>query len=147
LRTFEDSYMWLLAREQGEFEYVAEPLAYYFATDFTNRGDKSEVGRHTFIRLVRQRYGRSAEPLVGLINSWTAASLLQKALRQIDEGKRAVVVMRTLARAARIRPSYLLKNMRSVVRMRNVKRLGKLLALPLAGDRPDDFTAAAGPRD
>lgn len=125
--SFEDAHMWLLARERGEFEYVAEPLVRYRTTAFAHRADKYESGRRLFIRLVDERYGRAGAPLIRHVNTDTAASLFQMALKQLDAGERRAA-FRTLTRIARIRPSFLAQRAlaQKLVRPRNLRRLVRL---------------------
>jgi glycosyltransferase involved in cell wall biosynthesis len=83
---FEDSYMWLLAREHGEFVYVAQPLVIYSASDWILIVDKYESGREVFNRIVRGRYGSAAEPLIDYWTSIFAGGLVLKAVAEIGSG-------------------------------------------------------------
>ncbi len=139
---FEDLEMWLRARAIGEFVYVPEPLMRYRVTDFSERADKYEPGRRMFIQIIRRRYGRAVAPFITQVNRDAAASLIQKALRQIDADEPGMALV-TLGRAARIRPSYLLRAsiLKRLARPRNLKRLGKVTSAwmrfwtPVANDR------------
>src|SRR5208337_3306111 len=81
----DDAYLWLLAREHGEFEYISEPLMLFPDTSPLQVIDKYEAGGRTFIRLVRKRYGRLARPLVKEVRNYFAGTLAVKALMQMDE--------------------------------------------------------------
>jgi hypothetical protein len=61
---FEDPYLWLRIREQGEFEYVDEPLVSYRATSPLERMLKYTAGYKIFARLVKHRYGTAGERLI-----------------------------------------------------------------------------------
>jgi glycosyltransferase involved in cell wall biosynthesis len=125
---FEDPYLWLLAREHGEFAHIAEPLIVYYAPPFRDRADKYEPGRKIFIRLVRERYGRRARPLVRWVRIGIAPSLVQRALSQMDAGDRRGA-LETWMRALRMSPSYFLdaRHLRRAIRLRNLKRLFRIL--------------------
>ena len=60
LTSFEDVYFWLLAREQGEFRYIEEPLALWrfalYPAPLKPAGGQEAAGR-IFDRMVEQRYG------------------------------------------------------------------------------------------
>ena len=121
---FEDPYIWLRARELGEFEYVAEPLVIYRVAHFAVRAEKYATGRTIFIRLVRERYGKSARGLIRAVNSDYAAGLAQKSLMQLDAGDRKGA-LRTWMRVLRAKPSYFLNSSVAarLFRARNLKRL------------------------
>jgi len=125
----EDPWMWLLAREHGEFEYVAEPLVIYRVPDFVGRADKYDPGRRIFVRLVRERYGNSARGLLDAMASDFASGLVQKALRQMDSGDRSGAI-RSWLRAARLKPSYFFDSRHAwrILRPRNLRRLFRLFA-------------------
>jgi glycosyltransferase involved in cell wall biosynthesis len=61
LRAYEDPYLFLLAREHGEFAYVPEPLVRYRRLPVGERMEKYAPYQRLFIRMVRQRYGRTAD--------------------------------------------------------------------------------------
>lgn len=121
---FEDTYMWLIAREQGEFEYVDEPLVIYRVTAYSIRGDKYEPGRRILMRLVRRRYGRSVDRLIQAVGAHLAPALAQKALLQMDAGDRRGALS-TWLRVLRLQPSYFLnsRHFARLLRRRNVRRL------------------------
>ena len=104
----EENWLWLIAHEQGEFAYVREPLVRYRMTDFAEVADKYEGGRLIFLRMVRERYGRAAMPYMRCFNSWFAASLWRKAVRQMSTGERRAAVGRFI-RALRMSPSHVIR--------------------------------------
>ena len=122
----EDSYMWMLAREQGEFEYEPEPLVLRRGFEFSELADKYGPSLRVYKHLVRQRYGERAQPLIKEINLAFANSLVAKALRQMDDGER-VSWMWTWMRALWFRPFYLLaKGNFRLLKPQNVRRLANL---------------------
>jgi glycosyltransferase involved in cell wall biosynthesis len=83
---FEDAYMWLRAREHGEFAFVPAALMVHRAPDWPAAVDKYEPGREVFNRLVRQRYGPAAEPLIRFWTSMWADGVTLKASMQTASG-------------------------------------------------------------
>jgi glycosyltransferase involved in cell wall biosynthesis len=65
--SYEDIHFWILVREQGPFRYIPESLAVWRFSLFPGRlksaGGNEGAGR-LFARLLRERYGVSAEPLL-----------------------------------------------------------------------------------
>jgi glycosyltransferase involved in cell wall biosynthesis len=123
----EDTYMWMLAREQGEFEYEPEPLVLRRVSEFSELAEKYGPGFRAYKHLVRQRYGDRAKPLIKEINLAFANSLVAKALRQMDDGERVSWIW-TWMRALWFRPFYLLANgnFRLLIKPQNVRRLANL---------------------
>ena len=118
--------MWMLAREQGEFEYEPEPLVLRRGFEFNELADKYGPNLRVYKHLVRQRYGERAKPLIKEINLAFANSLVAKALRQMDDGER-VSWMWTWMRALWFRPFYLLaKGNFRLLKPQNVRRLANL---------------------
>lgn len=64
LRSYEDLYLFLLAREHGEFRYIAEPLVRYRLEPVAERMERYEPWHEIFISRVRERYGGAAAPLI-----------------------------------------------------------------------------------
>jgi glycosyltransferase involved in cell wall biosynthesis len=126
---FEDPYMWLRAREHGEFEYVPEPLVIYHVAPFTVRAEKYDAGREIFVRLVRERYGKSARGLINAVALDYASAMMQRALAQMDSGDRKGA-LRTWMRVLRAKPSCLFSadNIRRVFHPRNVRRMVGMFA-------------------
>jgi len=121
-----DHYLWMLARERGEFAYVAEPLAIYRTTDFSVLADKYLAGFSPFVRTVRQRYGKRTRPLVRHFRRVFASSLLARAARELDDGALMPALL-SLARAATLSPSYLL-DLRRAQRLLTIRNLYRMLS-------------------
>jgi glycosyltransferase involved in cell wall biosynthesis len=60
LRSYEDPYLFMLARELGEFCYVSEPLVRYHLAPAVERMEKYRPHCEIFIRRLRGRYGVAA---------------------------------------------------------------------------------------
>jgi hypothetical protein len=64
---YEDAYCWIRAREHGHFQYVAEPLVYWRFSLYPRplKKMRGKPGpRAIFARLLQERYGASATPLI-----------------------------------------------------------------------------------
>jgi glycosyltransferase involved in cell wall biosynthesis len=124
LTNLSDIYLWLRAREHGEFEYVPESLTIYRTIDFARIGDKYGLGRKAFARAVRDRYGRSARPLAADLDRVLASSLLTKAAREVDRGD-LISACRATVSAMRLSPIFLLKSglIPRIFRPQNISRL------------------------
>ncbi|MBE3602978.1 glycosyltransferase family 2 protein [bacterium] len=104
----EDPYLWLLARERGPFEYVAEALVTYHDPDIADFADKYGPNAAIFERLVRKRYGRRAKRMIRSTRTYIAHGLLAKALREIDRGEYGNS-FHTFGRLIAYRPQFLLR--------------------------------------
>ncbi len=82
----EDAYMCLVAREQGEFVYIPEPLIVHHRPAVVDLLDKYEPGRRIFVELVRDRYGTASKALLKDTQQYFASLALQKALQHLDNG-------------------------------------------------------------
>jgi glycosyltransferase involved in cell wall biosynthesis len=85
---FEDPYMWLTMREQGEFAYVPRRLVRYRTTPPSERMMKYAKGYRIFGRLVSERYGEAGQRLIrestnAFVSAWGYAGLV--ALREGDK--------------------------------------------------------------
>jgi glycosyltransferase involved in cell wall biosynthesis len=131
---FEDTYMWLRMREQGEFHYLREADVIYNTVAFSDLGAKYAKAFPVFVRLVRSRYGKSADPGILAAKDSMAASLLTKAIEQMD-GKAPTDAVRTLMGLAYFHPGYLLKNgnFKRLWRRRNLRRCRALLTSSVFG--------------
>jgi glycosyltransferase involved in cell wall biosynthesis len=120
----EDPFMWLVAREYGEFVYLPEPLAVHLAHPAGCHADKYWDGRAIFIRLVRRRYGRNASRLVKQANRTMAAYLMAKASHQLDARDFRGAGF-TLIRAAWTSPRHFCTGsiLRRVLLSRNIRRI------------------------
>jgi len=106
-----DHYLWMLAREQGEFAYVAEPLAIYRTTEFALLADKYLRGFSPFVKAVRRRYGKRAHPLVLHFRRVFATSLVARAVIQASGGS-SLAAIYSLARALVLSPLAVLNLLR-----------------------------------
>jgi glycosyltransferase involved in cell wall biosynthesis len=99
---YEDTYLWLLAREHGEFIYVDELLV-------TRRVRASYceerwwLNKKTFQRLILARYGRLALPTIQHNDGTLAALALREVAIQLRLGN-PVIALRWWIKAARLRP-------------------------------------------
>jgi glycosyltransferase involved in cell wall biosynthesis len=85
---FEDPYMWLVMREQGDFIYVPQSLVRYRTTPPNERMMKYAKGYQIFGRLVSERYGEAGQRLIressnAFVSAWGYAGLV--ALRDGDK--------------------------------------------------------------
>jgi glycosyltransferase involved in cell wall biosynthesis len=85
---FEDPFMWLVMREQGDFIYVAERLVRYRTTPPQMRMMKYAKGYRVFSSLVERRYGEDGKRLIrestnAFVSAWGYAGLV--ALREGDK--------------------------------------------------------------
>jgi glycosyltransferase involved in cell wall biosynthesis len=85
---FEDPYMWLVMREQGDFSYVPQRLVRYRTTPPSERMTKYAKGYRIFGRLVTERYGEAGQRLIretsnAFVSAWGYAGLV--ALRDGDK--------------------------------------------------------------
>ncbi|MGH7924223.1 MAG: glycosyltransferase family 2 protein [Candidatus Binatus sp.] len=106
LMAFEDVYLWLRAREHGNFRYLAEPLAVWrFALfpDALKPGGGQEAAGVIFERLVRERYGASGHRHVLARRRAPRSILGYIGLRALRDGDRSTA-RRAFARAIRFDP-------------------------------------------
>ncbi len=122
---FHDTYLWLRLREHGEFVHVPVPLAIYRETEYAKHADKYGASRRVLFRLVRQRYGKAARPLMRAVNGWLASSLATKALGQLERGENIGAAL-TLTRLTTIRPAFLAQIAGRLVLPQNRRRLWAL---------------------
>jgi glycosyltransferase involved in cell wall biosynthesis len=88
-RGYEDCYLWLLAREQGPFQYVAEPLVIYRQPPLNERLYKYRAGFRMFVEFVSRRYGPAGRELVREANRAYGSTLGHLGLLAMAEGQRA----------------------------------------------------------
>lgn len=119
LTAFEDVYLWLRAREYGNFHYLAEPLAVWrfalFPEALKPGGGQEEAGV-VFERMVRERYGVAAHHHVVARRRAPRSILGYIGLRALKEGDRPLA-RRAFARAIRVDP----------LRIRNYLRFARTL--------------------
>jgi glycosyltransferase involved in cell wall biosynthesis len=121
-----DLYLFILARECGAFEYLAEPLAQY-------RLGSAEIGPDKwspdlFIRVIRERYGVRARGLIADIHSQFSGSYASKALTAMERGNRKEAV-RCWRKVFHYDPLYAFKlvHVSRLFRQRNVRRVAQML--------------------
>lgn len=112
---FDDTELWFLLRELGDFAFVPEPLARYRLTPFVERMRKYAPGFGVFAQRMRRRYG---EPGVSMVQR--SARLYQwlltvKGLHCLEAGEMAEA-RRALFCALRYQPSLAPPNLHRQVR-------------------------------
>jgi glycosyltransferase involved in cell wall biosynthesis len=127
---FEDSWLLLLLRELGEFEYIPEKLTRYRVSNDDEGADKYGRGLPTFVALVKKRYRARGKRLIKSAKNLQCRWMLSKVAHQID-GKDRLGAAVTLARIARLRPTYFLdpEFTGRLLLPQNLKRLGDFTAL------------------
>ncbi|MGO9452221.1 MAG: glycosyltransferase family 2 protein [Candidatus Binataceae bacterium] len=123
---YEDVYMWMLAREQGAFAYIAEPLVQWRFSLFPRplkRGRKERASAKIFERLVRERWQRPVDHLVRARERAPRSILGYIGLRALAEGDR-MTARNAFARAIQFDP----------MRFRNYLRYARTF-LPTAAAR------------
>jgi len=90
---FEDVYLWMLAREQGHFHYIHDPLATWrfslFPRELKVRSGWAEA-EETFRHLVRERYGVDPIALVAARRRAHRSIFGYIGLKALNEGDRAL---------------------------------------------------------
>ncbi len=103
LTAFEDVYLWLLMREQGEFVHVNEVLAEWRFAHFPNplkpAGGQEQAAR-IFTQMVKQRWDKPAAHLVEARQRAPRSILGYIGLRALEEGNR-MAARRAFGRAIR----------------------------------------------
>lgn len=87
---YEDVWLWLRAREQGEFSYIDEPLAVYRMAPEFFRMRKYAAGFRIFSALVIRRYGGHGRRLVDNLRAAFAAPLAYAGLLHLRLGNFAL---------------------------------------------------------
>jgi glycosyltransferase involved in cell wall biosynthesis len=108
---YEDPYLFLLAREQGEFQYVPERLAYYTIEPPAVRMEKYVRAQEIFISRVRERYGAAARGLIRSTRRAYVTALDYQGLLAMRGGE-TQAARRYFARSLRYQP-----NVRSALRL------------------------------
>jgi glycosyltransferase involved in cell wall biosynthesis len=123
---FEDLYFFILAREHGEFEYLADPLANFRLSDPDLGPDKWSPD--VFIRLIRERYGARAQQLIAKVRNEYASGFAAKALREMARGNRREAV-RCWLKVFRYDPLYPFHatHVGRILRRHNLTRLAQFL--------------------
>lgn len=100
---YEDPYLWILARERGEFVYVPRTLAIYASAPPLARIEKYLPAREIFVRRIRERYGAAAAGLIRGTRHSYAAALGHEGLLAMRGGDMAAA-RRNFVRALRQEP-------------------------------------------
>ncbi len=108
---YEDPFLFLVAREHGEFAYVPEHLVYYRYESPGVRMAKYERSREVFIRRVTERYGTAARGLIRGTRRAYASALGYEGLLAMRAGD-LNAARRHFVRALRERPLDLKTAMR-----------------------------------
>lgn|GEM_PF-3644612 len=126
---FEDPYLWILAREHGEFIYIPECLVTYRMRDRNIGRDYFRNGR-IFIELVRKRYGREAHGLLADTRNHLARLALFQTANQARKGSVGHAV-KWLLEAARFPTSIVFAPdlVARLVAMRNLRYLFRVPAV------------------
>jgi glycosyltransferase involved in cell wall biosynthesis len=123
---FEDLYLFILARELGEFEFIAEPLAHFRMSSEELGPDKWSP--EVFTSLIRKRYGRRANGLIAEIRTCYAGAFASKALQKMKRGNRGAA-LRCWLKVLHYDPIYPFKiaHVRPIFRRRNIRLLAHML--------------------
>jgi glycosyltransferase involved in cell wall biosynthesis len=100
---YEDPYLFIVAREHGEFAYVPERLVSYRYESPGVRMEKYQRYREVFIRRVRERYGNAARGLIRGTRRAYVSALGYEGLLELSAGN-LVAARRHFGRALRERP-------------------------------------------
>jgi len=84
---FDDTDLWFLLRELGDFAFVPEPLVHYRLTPFVERMCKYALGFGVFARRMRRRYGEPGDRLVRRSAALYRWLLTVKGLRCLEAGE------------------------------------------------------------
>lgn len=123
---YEDPYLWILARECGEFVYIPQKLAVYASAPPLARIEKYLPAQAIFVRRIRARYGAAAAGLIRGTRHSYAAALGHEGLLAMRSGDMAVA-RRNFARAWRQEPGSvrtILRLMRTFLPVRLARSLG-----------------------
>jgi glycosyltransferase involved in cell wall biosynthesis len=122
---YEDPYLWILARERGEFVYIPQKLAVYASAPPLARIEKYLQARDIFVRRIRERYGAAAAELIRGTRHSYAAALGHEGLLAMRAGDMATA-RRNFARAWRQEPrsvKTILRLMRTFLPVRLARSL------------------------
>jgi glycosyltransferase involved in cell wall biosynthesis len=125
---FEDTWMLMLLREIGEFVYVPNRLVLYRVYDVVAEA-KYGPGLSIFIRLLKQRYGRTARQWIRSTKHSQCRGLLSQVARQMNAGDR-IGALRTCARIFCLWPTYFVRRefMTRLIAPQNTRRVRQLLS-------------------
>ena len=108
---FEDTELWFLLRELGDFAFVTEPLVNYRLAPIVDRMRKYAPGFGLFARRVRKRYGEPGDKLARRCASLYHWLLTVKGLRCLEAGEMHEA-RRALFCALRYQPSLMRAGLR-----------------------------------
>jgi hypothetical protein len=131
---YEDPYLFLVAREHGEFAYVPERLVRYRWESPGVRMEKYLRYREVFIRRVQERYGDAARGLIRGTRRAYASALGYEGLIAMRSGDR-MAARRYFARALREQPLDLKTAMRFARTYLSLKLARALSSSRVRGDR------------
>lgn len=102
----DDAYMWMIAREHGEFIYIPERLAVHLGTPAAELAWKYRDGGKVFKRLVSARYGLRAERLLRWQKRFMSTLFVASAMSLMERGdlRRSVSAW---SQSVRYRPAIL----------------------------------------
>jgi glycosyltransferase involved in cell wall biosynthesis len=122
---YEDPYLWILARERGEFVYIPRKLAVYTTAPPLARMEKYLRAQDIFVRRIRERYGAAAAELIRGTRHGYAAALGHEGLMAMRAGD-MMTARRNFARALRQEPGNvktMLRLMRTLLPVRLARAL------------------------
>lgn len=88
LRSYEDPYLFLRAREHGDFVYIAEPLVRYRRLAVGRRMEKYAPYQDLFIQMLHARYGRAARARIRNTRKAYSSALGHQGLIALRQGDR-----------------------------------------------------------
>jgi glycosyltransferase involved in cell wall biosynthesis len=106
---YEDCWMLLLLRDQGEFVYVPHKLTLYRRPRQAPRFDKYFSGLPTFAKLVKKRYGGKGRALIRSVKNLDCGALLPAIAYRMDRGDR-IGAMWCLLSMAKVHPLFFLSS-------------------------------------
>ena len=101
---FEDTELWFLLRELGDFAFISEPLVNYRLAPMVERMHKYEPGFRMFAARMRKRYGEPGDKLARRCAALYHWLLTVKGLRCLEAGEMREA-RRALSCALRYQPS------------------------------------------
>lgn len=112
---FEDTFVALLLREQGEFVHVAQPLVVYHGSPASVLVSKYRRGYAVFRRSVAARYGRRGRGIVSIARHYYAALLFGAAGEALREARIGLALLH-FVRATTLSPLHVMKRVVANIR-------------------------------
>lgn len=124
---FEDSWMLLLLREQGEFIYLSERLTQYRIAPGDESADKYQKGLAIFTNLAQKRYGSRGKRLIRNAKNLQCRWLLTKIAHQMDTGDHTGA-LKSFVRILVLRPAYFVgpQFLERVIQPQNMRRFREI---------------------